>query len=401
MEVDTMEPATDKQIKAAKKKATANPEKRWKGEFVLQLIARIEEQGSRIATLEKALDINEEGGLDSLIGKLAKDVRVAAKKLRGREAKFLVDYYYQRQEDRKRTEGQLRAALDAEEPGEVITWLTKKSRQLENAVKGILDAWSAGQEHAIWARSIKGIGPVISAGLLAHIDMKKAVTAGNIWSFCGYDPRVLWLGRDGTHDELETVIGKKPKISYDDIVLACDHFRRRPETIERYCREVRKKDDDGKVQVTISRKAITFDKLAKALARKPWNGDLKTLCWKIGESFVKVKNTESFYGKLYAQYRHDEDVRNDRGDYAVAAAAKLKRFRIGKSTDAYAAYSIGKLPKGHLNARAKRRVVKLFLSHYHEVGYELLYDKPAPRPWAIENGGHTHYIAPPNWNGPQ
>lgn len=40
--------------------------------------------------------------------------------------------------------------------------------------------------------SITGIGPVIAAGLLAHIDIEKAPTVGHIWRFAGLDPTVTW-----------------------------------------------------------------------------------------------------------------------------------------------------------------------------------------------------------------
>jgi hypothetical protein len=44
----------------------------------------------------------------------------------------------------------------------------------------------------IWAREICGIGPVISSGLLANIDITKAPTVGHIWRFAGLDPTSKW-----------------------------------------------------------------------------------------------------------------------------------------------------------------------------------------------------------------
>lgn len=49
------------------------------------------------------------------------------------------------------------------------------------------------QDGLITCNSIHGIGPVISAGLLAHIDIHRAVTVGHIWRFAGLDPSVKWL----------------------------------------------------------------------------------------------------------------------------------------------------------------------------------------------------------------
>jgi hypothetical protein len=38
-----------------------------------------------------------------------------------------------------------------------------------------------------------GIGPVLAAGFIAHIDIRKAKTAGAIWRYAGLDPTVQWL----------------------------------------------------------------------------------------------------------------------------------------------------------------------------------------------------------------
>jgi len=116
---------------------------------------------------------------------------------------------------------------------------------------------------------------------------------------------------------------------------------------------------------------------------------LKTLCWKIGESFVKVKgHDEDVYGKLYAQRRDYEAAKNDAGEYTEQAAAVLKA-RPGhaqKST-----YAAGKLPDGHLHARAKRWAVKLFLAHYWQRGREFA-GLPVPLPYPIAHLGHAHLI---------
>ena len=88
---------------------------------------------------------------------------------------------------------------------------------------------------------------------------------------------------------------------------------------------------------------------------------------------------------------------NEAGAYKGQAEAKLLKFKIGQDTDAYKAYSQGKLPPAHIHARAKRYAVKLFLAHYHHVGYELLHGELPPRPFVIEHMGHVDYMGPPNW----
>lgn len=343
------------------------------------------------------IEIEDEDTLPlPVVSKLTKDVKEAARLMSPREARYIVDRYYQSQEDRKRAANQERAATASGEPNAVIGWLNKQSMAIESRIRSVLDAYSAAQPLGEWARSNLGIGPVIAAGLLAHIKMDRAPTAGHIWAFAGLDPRVKWMGADASERELWAQLSRighaitgddvKPstKVDQEIVQIACNHFRRARNTIERYS-----KDEDGNV---------TLGSLCKALARQPWSAGLKVLAWKIGESFVKVSgNDKSFYGKLYVQYRLEEDEKNQAGAYGQAAQDKLEKFRIGKTTEAFKHYSTGKLPPAHLFSRAKRRVVKLFLSHYWQVGYELLHKRPAPRPWAIEHGGHTHYIPPPNW----
>lgn len=133
--------------------------------------------------------------------------------------------------------------------------------------------------------------------------------------------------------------------------------------------------------------------------KRPWNASLKTLCWKIGESFVKVKGKDSdLYGKIYEQRKELEIRRNENGEYAGQAKAKLEKFKIGKTTEAYAHYSAGRLPPGHIHARAKRYAVKLFLSHYFEKAYEFKHGVKPPRPYAFTQLGHDSYIEPPQPN---
>jgi len=244
------------------------------------------------------------------------------------EVRFLVDAYYTQQDNRKRTDSQVKALTAFGEPHEVIAWLFANTDLLERNIKNALDAYSSCDFMGRWSRSIMGIGPVISAGLSAHIDIKKAPTVGHIWRFAGLDPTTEW---------------KKGK-------------------------------------------------------KRPWNAALKVLCWKIGESFVKVHNNEhDVYGHLYADRKAKEEAKNENGDFADQAAAKLERFKIGKTTDAYKAYSTGILPKGHIHARAKRWAVKLFLAHWHAVAYRHEFGTNAPKPYVLEHLGHTHAVQVPNW----
>lgn len=261
------------------------------------------------------------------VEKLRRDLVKGGTTLSLDEARFLVEAYYTMQENRIRADAQVRALVKAEERHEILEWFARQSETLEKEVAKVLDKFSGAHPTGQWARSIVGIGPIITAGLLAHIDMEEAPTAGHIWRFAGQDPTDKW--------------------------------------------------EKGE--------------------KRPWNAGLKTLCWKIGESFVKVKGNENdVYGKLYDQRKAQEIPKNEAGLFAEQAKAALVRKRIGKDTEAFKWYSQGKLPPGHIHARAKRYAVKLFLAHYHEVAYQNHFGKPAPAPYPIAILGHAHKIEPPN-----
>ena len=106
-------------------------------------------------------------GLDPML-KLTKEIKQAAAKLGPREARFLVDTYYMLQKNRIRSDNQIRALMESGEPSLAFTWLAQNSEVMENDIKKLLKAYSQGNRVGRWAESIMGIGPVISAGLLAH-----------------------------------------------------------------------------------------------------------------------------------------------------------------------------------------------------------------------------------------
>ena len=126
------------------------------------------------------------------VKKLSRDLRAAAKLMGVREARYFVNTYYDLQDYRIASGNQQRKLLEGEEPSEFIQWLNNNLDLLELQIKGMLDKWSGAQPMGIWARNVCGIGPVISSGLLANIDITKAPTVGHIWSFAGLNPDSKW-----------------------------------------------------------------------------------------------------------------------------------------------------------------------------------------------------------------
>ena len=126
------------------------------------------------------------------IQRLSRDLKNAAITLSDQEARYLVDIFYASQRDRIRSAHQARTLTENGEPHDVLGWLFSQRETLEKQVARALDAYSASKVPGIWARSIVGVGPIIAAGLLAHIDITKAPTVGHIWRFAGLDPTVKW-----------------------------------------------------------------------------------------------------------------------------------------------------------------------------------------------------------------
>tara|TARA_Y100000310_G_scaffold94852_1_gene92625 strand:- start:10325 stop:11299 length:975 start_codon:yes stop_codon:yes gene_type:complete len=120
------------------------------------------------------------------------DLKEMAREANPQVARFLVDGFYTAQKNRIRAGNQAKQAGDENEPSALLLWNRKNFQYIENQIFKVLDEFSNGQELGRWARSICGIGPTLTAGLLAHIDLEKAQTPAGIWRFAGLDPTVVW-----------------------------------------------------------------------------------------------------------------------------------------------------------------------------------------------------------------
>lgn len=126
------------------------------------------------------------------IDKLQRDVREAADSLNHGQVRYVVDLYYQIQEMRKGLRNQERALDDAGEPTLIVSHFADQVERLEKQIPPIMDRWTDSTLVGRWSKAQKGIGPVLAAGLLAHIDIEKAPHAGSIWKYAGLDPSQEW-----------------------------------------------------------------------------------------------------------------------------------------------------------------------------------------------------------------
>jgi hypothetical protein len=124
--------------------------------------------------------------------RLDRDLKAAAESMTVQEVRYLVDSYYQIQRHRIAFGAQARTNQEGDEPHQLIAWLASEETIRESDIKLALYRYARTRPHGRWAMSITGIGPVITAGLLAHIDIAQCPTVGHIWRFAGLDPTTHW-----------------------------------------------------------------------------------------------------------------------------------------------------------------------------------------------------------------
>lgn len=270
-----------------------------------------------------------------LIPKLDKEVVLQAAKLSAPEARFLVANYYQSQEMRKRSDMQVRHLGDragvvavtedgAERPmmAPMLSSTAASFALIEHEVAKALNVYAEGSLVGRWCMSHVGIGPVITAGLLAHLDITKAETAGHFWSFAGLNPTMKW--------------------------------------------------EKGQ--------------------KRPFNRELKQLCFHLGECIKRTHNhPDSYYGPIYRHFKEKVIAKNEAG----ANAERAKTFRTN-SSDVRAKLKEGKLPDGNLDRQACNQTVKIFLSHLQAVMWWDKYNRAPPKPFAEAHLGHAHMFRIPN-----
>lgn len=137
-------------------------------------------------------EMDDEELFEEVITRLNRDLREASENLSEKEAGYLVSAYYNIQELRIRCAHQIRKLVEADKPALVIGYVEKQSRVLEGQIRAALDRFGSKHRYGPWPRSVVGIGPVITAGLIAHTHMEHLTTAGHFWSFAGVNPDAVW-----------------------------------------------------------------------------------------------------------------------------------------------------------------------------------------------------------------
>lgn len=328
------------------------------------------------------------------IQRLTKDLKEASITLSRREVRYLVDAYYQIQDYRKMADLQMRSLTENNEPHSVIQWLFEQNQSLENQIKRALDAYSASDSLGEWARSIIGIGPVITAGLLAHIDLDKAPTVGHIWNFAGINPNIVWeKGQKRPFNaKLKTLCWKIG----ESFVKVCND----EEAFYGQLYSKRKKQEITKnLEGLFKEQAVKIfqtKKLAISTEAYLWYGGYITreIAKQIYPMIFETKYIKEMEGGKKENEIKFDMLKELSKQYTITKKFKEKEELVAEIS-IHTPIGEPMLPPSHIHARAKRYAVKLFLAHYHEMGYKLVLGKEPPNPYAIAILGHVHRIEVP------
>jgi hypothetical protein len=413
-------------------------------------------------------------GLQEGAQRLTRDLREAARLLSPQQQRILVDLYYMIQDDRERAANQLRATR--QEPNAWVTMMAGQLRRLEKLVAGALDISTSQTPVGRWAKSATGVGPVLAAGLAAYIDITKTPSVSSLWRLAGLDPSRPWQGRAHIEALLKAARDVEPT-DWHAFLWICQALAVRPGTVldlagltrtrltvERATQlytaaggdleavwMVEREGDNvllggnlskdvlvqcfARAYPRITFRAQDWERVTKTLAKRPWNTKLKTLCWKLGDSFMKFHNREDcLYGHIYAQRKPLEVEGNDQGRFRAQAAETLRersirdadtrawyegRYPAGTTSavlglrgatsaetqtlrNQYLAAHRGEPdsgepmhPLGRLELRARRRAIKLYLSHYWNVAYWEHYHTLPQKPYQTAKDDALHLFIPP------
>jgi hypothetical protein len=140
-----------------------------------------------------------------------------------------------------------------------------------------------------------------------------------------------------------------------------------------------------------------------------WSPIGRKTCWLIGESFVKQKADGCLYRRVYDDAKdmymarlEAEKLEGLAEDEALAAQEMSSEEETDQETPEQEELPEGedrvKEPsglKGIAHRRAKRKAVKLFISHVWEISRRLA-GLPIRRAYVIEKLGHSSVIEPPH-----
>jgi len=232
-----------------------------------------------------------------------------------------------------------------------------------------------------WLISIRGIAEPSAAKLIAQIDdPAKFATVSKLWRHAGYGTYSYWF--NGKGEPTAPRDGWKWYKVKKDMVIECPGCGRVMEPVKggyacKPCEWKTTYGDKIKLWTVTEPKADWVlkegvrDRLIEGW-HSPWNATLKSELFVIADNFIKQRTP------VYRQH-YDRCKAKDKQDHP-------ERIKVNGRW----MYN-----DGHLHARARRKVIKLFLQHIY-VTWREYEGLPISEPWILREGtGHTNYIEPP------
>lgn len=353
-----------------------------------------EEQIKEIEKIDKEYELYDFSKLDRNVKK------VTAENISKEELRALVDLYYQTQKQRIRIQNQIRAIEqnaddEFKNSADVLKWSFEneyfKEKQLADIFKYYMKTTKTGQ----WMSQIKGIGPRFAVVLLAYLDIDGKKAAGQFHSFCGLnDNNKPWYGKEKAKKIVNEVMGDEKVITFEHLMKLSEITGRSVSSLEKMSVVMDNKTHKPKLKNKKIQK--TKDQLIKGLSMIPYNAFLKKTCYLISKSFVLSKNRGSLYGEIYMDRKAVETRKNEAGEFREQALRSLEEKNY-TDKDAIETLKSGKLTGLHIENRARRYAVKLFISHLFEQMWIEEYGTEPPTPYIIEYGEefeHNGYIEP-------
>lgn len=242
--------------------------------------------------------------------------------------KIMADIYIQLQKTRIASENRKRKVL--KQNNILITEMIDKIKKNEKEYKSFIQDMLA--DEPIWKeflQHVNGVGEIATMKLLSFpLDLKKNVTSW--WSYAGLVPNVYKCQCEEGHKMLS------PKE-----ISICNY-----------------KDFENKEECHAKIVSCQIGQSRRYNGYKSfWNPKLKTLAFIVSDSFIKQGK---YYRKVFDFY-------------------KKKALEKG-------------LQKAHAHMHAKRLTFKIFLSHLHQAGCELL-GVPYRKPYQFEFLNHKSFIS--------
>lgn len=304
------------------------------------------------------------------------DLKAVMAEVSPRQVIFFVKAYYMLQLNRTRAKNQLDRLTEHKDPSHLIDWLFRSSKYLEDQIFLALSEYAFNHPVGVWSMCNYGIGPVLTAGLLAYIRMdEKTKTCGQTLRLCGHNPNDKWLGAVGAEKLLAEIAGRRAATEEAQYVALALRLGRKPEWVREKLHGKNRVDQ------------------VKFLSLRPWNADFKTLAWKIGQCLFKFsKRPACYYGHFYQERKAYEQAKNGAGDYKGEAERKLRECPTHKQASIY---KRGILSDGHIHSRACKWAAKQFIIAFWEVLYRYNFpDRQVPVPYVEAHLGHVHMRPP-------